>query len=244
MDYSPSSAFTNAASYLSSASSLRKVDNNTKLELYGLYKYLTVSTVPSSSRPSIFDMTGRAKWDAWQRAGQMYHNAPDAEKRYLEIACRLGWEESAVQSNAGTASSNKGKEKATDGDIWDSDSERSPTSDDGGGAGGGGAGMVVVSSMRPPTPTDEDKTLHGLVLSGDVNKLDSFVESQSALDINTRDEYGYTALHLACDRGNAPIVELLLRKGADITIQDVDGLTASQLAKEAGHEHIVQLFSQ
>jgi len=236
MDYFPSPALTSAASYLSSASSLRKVDNNTKLELYGLYKYLTVSSAPSGSRPSIFDMTGRAKWDAWQVAGQTHQDRPsDAEKRYLEIAHKLGWEESAVQTSAEPALSNKGKEKATEDDIWDSDSER--------GSSGGGGGMVVVSSMRAPTPV-EDETLHGLALSGDVGKLETFIGSHSALDLNARDEYGYTALHLACDRGNTTTVQLLVRKGADVTIKDADGFTARELAEEAGREDIVKLFSQ
>ncbi|KAF9222054.1 ACBP-domain-containing protein [Gyrodon lividus] len=37
-----------------------------KLTMYSLYKQATVGDV-SSSRPSIFDMLGRAKWDAWAK---------------------------------------------------------------------------------------------------------------------------------------------------------------------------------
>lgn len=70
---------------------------------------------------------------------------------------------------------------------------------------------------------------------------------------------GYTALHLACDRGNLAVVELLLKHGADRTlkascplmwfpricaqlylIQDPDELTALELAETCGHDEIVK----
>lgn len=38
--------------------------NDNKLILYGLYKQATVGDV-NTSRPGLFDMTGKAKWDAW-----------------------------------------------------------------------------------------------------------------------------------------------------------------------------------
>uniref|UniRef100_A0A166DNI0 ACB domain-containing protein n=1 Tax=Daucus carota subsp. sativus TaxID=79200 RepID=A0A166DNI0_DAUCS len=39
--------------------------NENKLILYGLYKQATVGTV-NTSRPGIFNMRDRAKWDAWK----------------------------------------------------------------------------------------------------------------------------------------------------------------------------------
>ncbi|KAG6332079.1 hypothetical protein ID866_7007, partial [Astraeus odoratus] len=54
-------------------------------QLYGLYKFLTVSSLPQTSRPSIFDMTGRAKWDAWNNIGHTFGDRKaEAEKRYLD----------------------------------------------------------------------------------------------------------------------------------------------------------------
>ncbi|GAB4834828.1 Acyl-CoA-binding domain-containing protein 2 [Ancistrocladus abbreviatus] len=38
--------------------------NKNKLILYGLYKQATVGNV-NTSRPGMFDMKGRAQWDAW-----------------------------------------------------------------------------------------------------------------------------------------------------------------------------------
>jgi len=63
------------------------------------------------------------------------------------------------------------------------------------------------------------------------------------VDLNARDEFKYTALHLAADRGNVKIVKLLLEKGADQILKDPDNLTALELAETAGHEDVVKLLS-
>ena len=78
-------------------------------------------------------------------------------------------------------------------------------------------------------------------------------------------DQGYTALHLAADRGNVATVELLLKQGADKalkvcararpsfvdfflflkrTIQDTDGYTAMDLATIAQQHDIVVLLER
>jgi diazepam-binding inhibitor (GABA receptor modulator, acyl-CoA-binding protein) len=42
----------------------KRPDNQTLLQLYALYKQGTSGDV-SGSRPGMFDLTGRAKYDAW-----------------------------------------------------------------------------------------------------------------------------------------------------------------------------------
>ncbi|KAJ3750528.1 ankyrin repeat-containing domain protein [Lentinula detonsa] len=226
----PSDAFRDAASYLSNASSLAKVSNTVKLELYALFKWLTVSPQPNSARPSIFDMTGRAKWDAWNTAGKRFTNVKDAENRYIEIANDLGWQPGAQQAPPQSS-------ETVDDEIWDSDSD---SSKDRGGSGGGMG--VSVSSMATPE-TESDNTLHGLAITGDVGKLETLTALDPDVDINALDEFGYTPLHLACDRGNTEIVRFLLSKGADSSIKDSDGMTPLELAQTAGHEKIAQLLS-
>ncbi|KAJ4486018.1 ankyrin repeat-containing domain protein [Lentinula aciculospora] len=228
MASAPSDSFRDAASYLSNATSLTKVSNSLKLELYALFKWLTVSPQPSGSRPSIFDMTGRAKWDSWSAAGKQYTSSVDAENRYLEIARDLGWQPGAPAPP---------ENKTTGDDIWDLDSD---SSKDGGG-GGGGMGVSVSSIAAPEIQTDN--TLHGLAITGDLNKLETLVSLDSEVDINALDEFGYTPLHLACDRGSVETVRFLLSKGADTSIKDPDEMTPLQLAQTAGHEGIVELLS-
>jgi len=52
-------------------------------------------------------------------------------------------------------------------------------------------------------------------------------------DINSRDSFGFTPLHLAADRGHPQIIKRLLHLGADPDIQDPDRQTALQLAQIA-----------
>ncbi len=44
----------------------RRPDNETMLKLYALYKQATRGDA-SGSRPGMFDMVGRAKFDAWSK---------------------------------------------------------------------------------------------------------------------------------------------------------------------------------
>ncbi|KAI0375287.1 ankyrin [Pilatotrama ljubarskyi] len=200
--YNASPAFREAAEYLSRATALSSVSTATKLELYAIYKYLTVSPTPNTSKPSIFDFTGRAKWEAWRSAGETYKDRPaDAESRYLEIAHSLGWTEGDKSAMAG-----------------------------------------VMSTM---TMEDEQSAsvVSNLAISGDVQGLLSYLQRHPEVDVNARDENGYTALHLAADRGHADMVRVLLERGADRGVKDEDEYTAKELAEIAGHDEIVHLLS-
>lgn len=220
----PSDEFNAAASHLSNASSLSQVSTEIKLELYGLFKFVTISHIPNTPRPGILDFTGRAKWNAWQEAGKKYsaQSDPDgaAQARYLEIAKSLGW-----------------RPGVTADDVHKPDEEME-----------GNKGVITgtgvfVSTMGAPNEGNLDmSTIHGLAISGDARKLENMLEADTSLDINQKDEFGYTALHLACDRGNLEVVEVLARRGADRTLKDPDELTALELAETCGHEDIVNVL--
>lgn len=99
---------------------------------------------------------------------------------------------------------------------------------------------VSVSVMTPP-PVDEQATtgLHSYAMGDDVAAASAFLDASQDLDIDARDEYvsgwlfavrwcclcgplnmqGYTALHLAADRGNVAAIELLLNHGADKSLK-------------------------
>jgi len=220
----PSSNFDHAASYLSSASSLSNVSTAVKLELYGLFKCITVSTTPSTSRPSIFDMTGRAKWDAWSSAGKNFTGSEAAERRYLEIARSLGWTEDTLID----------KETKDDGPLSHNWEEEGTTSSNTGSIRGMGG---AVSSLVPPIE-EPDRSIHGLAISNDASALSALLENNPETNPDELDEFGYTPLHLASDRGNLAVVQMLVNKGADTTIKDPDGLIASELAVVAGHEEV------
>ncbi len=56
------------------------------LELYGLYKQATSGDV-KTSRPGMFDVKGRAKWDAWSSRKGMTEDA--ARTAYVALAALL-----------------------------------------------------------------------------------------------------------------------------------------------------------
>ncbi|KAJ7103622.1 ankyrin [Mycena belliarum] len=223
------SVFDAAAAYLSTSPSASNLPSSTKLELYGLFKYITVSTTPTTPRPSIFDFTGRAKWDAWSAASNTYSTKADAEGRYLEVARSLGWTEGVVLTD--TASTEAGTEN------WDSDDDDSPINSRGEPGGFG----TSVSSMAQPEE-EIDNSVHGLAVSNNLQGLASLLQGDPSVDLNARDPFGYTALHLAADRGHVPVVKFLLERNVDRDIKDEDDFTAAELAQAAGHETIVQLL--
>ncbi|KAL1748506.1 acyl CoA binding protein-domain-containing protein [Schizophyllum fasciatum] len=239
----PSADFDAAAAYLSNAPSLAKVSTAVKLELYGLFKCATAGSAPGTSRPSLFDMTGRAKWDAWAEWGRKYPSAEAAQARYVERARELGWDgalpevkEEEGDAQQGKSAKARGKEarKAED-DIWDD-------SDDEGAKRKGGGGLGVgVSRVAPPEGEVEDG-LHGYAVANDAERIAAYLDAHAGEGVDAKDEYGFTPLHLATDRGNVEAVKTLLARGADAQCKDPDGLTAVELAEEAGHQDIKALF--
>ncbi|KAF9535358.1 ankyrin repeat-containing domain protein [Crepidotus variabilis] len=243
-EYQPSSAFHNAASHLSSASSLNKVSTSVKLELYGLFKYLTVAKSPNTSRPSLFDMTGRAKWDAWAAASKKHENPANAELRYLEIATNLGWNESesSKDEEAPQQAIKAGKKDVDEIDLDNLSDDEDETPGNASASGGLG---VVVSTLNQVDGVEQpmDHSLHGLAVSGELTGLKLLLDSSKNLDLNAPDEYGYAPLHLACDRGHVEVVKLLLAQGANKEVKDPDGLTPLELSQEAGRMDIAEILA-
>ena len=63
-------------------------------------------------------------------------------------------------------------------------------------------------------------------------------------DVNGTDARGRSALMLAAQRGDAPLVRLLLDAGADPQRTDRDGLRAADLAQQAGHAALLPLLEE
>ena len=61
------------------------VSNDTKKQIYGLFKQATEGPMNSDEkpRPGIFDLTGRAKYDAWKELGDM--SKEQAMKNYIAL---------------------------------------------------------------------------------------------------------------------------------------------------------------
>ena len=73
--------------------------------------------------------------------------------------------------------------------------------------------------------------------------LDSVVLSiETGIDIDTRDDRGATALHIAAYRGQIDIAEYLILQGADLTLVNNDGLTALATAEYVRHAPLVMIL--
>jgi len=234
MAYEPNAQFHAAASYVTNAPQLKKVSNDVRLELYALYKYVTVGPKPPTSRPSIFDMTGRAKWDAWSSLADKHgFTAPaQAEARYLGLCEELGWVPDVAPVYIAQP------EEPGEGDIdWDAPDDLSARL-----VGAGGMANAVSVLQQEEEESPDLNTLHGVVLAGDLEQLKAMEEQE--IDLNALDEYGFTPLHLAADRGHVELVRELLRVGADRGVRDSEGLTALELAEAAGQDEVVQLLRE
>jgi diazepam-binding inhibitor (GABA receptor modulating acyl-CoA-binding protein) len=64
----------------------KRPGNDVLLELYALYKQGTQGDV-SGGRPGMFDMVGRAKYDAWK--GLAGTATEDAQRRYVSLVHKL-----------------------------------------------------------------------------------------------------------------------------------------------------------
>ena len=54
---------------------------------------------------------------------------------------------------------------------------------------------------------------------------------EKGIDIDAKDEDGYTALHCAAESGQAEVTELLVKKGADVEARTNKGVTPLQIAE-------------
>lgn len=65
---------------------------------------------------------------------------------------------------------------------------------------------------------DLDQALIDAIKTDDKDKVEGLIEHKA--NVNAKNEYGYSALHSAVARGNAGLVDLLLKAGADVNDND------------------------
>ena len=73
------------------------------------------------------------------------------------------------------------------------------------------------------------------------NNLELFrLGTERGVDVNAKDGYGKTALHIAAQIGRSLMVYDLVKHGADVNAKDKYEKTALDYAVEGGHRTMVQ----
>ena len=126
-------------------------------------------------------MSGRAKWQAWEKASTEYAGKTDeeVESNYIEVVRTLGWTENATPRVEADASKSEDKE----------------------GTHGVGMGVSVSQIARPAEDAHQaEDSLHGAVLTKDESKVEEYLRKghSSAFDIDQKDEYVSRSFDCPC----------------------------------------------
>jgi acyl-CoA-binding protein len=221
---------------------LQGLDNETQLQLYGLYKQSMVGNI-NTSKPWAIDVVGSAKWKSWKS----FEGFPreSAARAYVYVVSNLLPSPLMSAGGGGRSSSGSGGEDLKD--------ERA------GSRNGAAAGDTIFDGMGVSISTlhaqqeqesaksarswKESESLFAAVVDGDVEKVLQILDGPDGCEIDLRNDAGLTPLHFAVDRGNAELVKILLDHKANQTLKDNEGQTPMEIAKICEYEEIVELLS-
>lgn len=210
----------NAAIKQASTIHSSKLENGDKLLLYGLYKQATIGDATQENKPSILDVTGMYKYDAWCKFKEL--SRVEAMRRYIEMVHYF----ENMDENADIIYSDDEYDEDEDDD--DAGGVRDRTTEYGLGLKPSSLLPVEMSEVDVNNDNDNsiDEQLRNAAGSNDINRIQSILDKIQDEDIiNKTDENGQTALHFAVDKGNIKIISLLLQKGAKTNVQDIDGIS-------------------
>lgn len=205
---------------------------NDLLELYGLYKQATVGKC-NTSKPGMFSMQARAKWNAWNDLSDM--PSDKAKELYIEKVKALDpkWYENVqngVKSTAGGTGwvvhsvelppEDHNSKAEHEKDIFDFVKDHNL--------------QRIKESLQPSDLQLLDEHGMGLIhWATDANDLEILHYLLSmGCPVNLRDNENQTALHYAASCDHLECVKLLLQFGADKMLQDADGQTCLDVAND------------
>ncbi|KKA31127.1 hypothetical protein TD95_000599 [Thielaviopsis punctulata] len=82
-----------------------KPSNEDLLEIYGLYKVATGEDFSTATAPGMFDLKGKAKYNAWKAVVEEGVSAAEAQARYVakieQMKATYGFDENKVPETVG-----------------------------------------------------------------------------------------------------------------------------------------------
>ncbi|XP_024542159.1 acyl-CoA-binding domain-containing protein 1 [Selaginella moellendorffii] len=207
-------AFGAASSFIATQAGGLKVSSETQLQLYGLYKVATEGPC-HTVQPSALKMTARAKWNAWQKLGNI--SQEEAMERYVELVSELSPDWASNQKSKGKEGTSGSKQKK-------------------------GPVGPVFSTLAYDERSD-DGSLDALHIAAREGNEPGLLELLSqGVPVDVQDSDGRTALHWASDRGHLGLVELLLSRGAKLQAKDKEGQTALHYACVCEQEMVAKFL--
>lgn len=205
------------------------------LKFYGFFKQAT-SGKCNVPKPGIFNMSGRAKWSAWNELGEMTKET--AMKGYIQhlTALKPEWDQNVEDdgfkpqqaswvsvSTFAREEPDLGTEELTVVDFIKEGNVQKV--------------QIVFTSEEIGTVINEldDEGLGLIHWAADRGKVEilRLVLQVPAVNIDLKDSGGQTALHYASSCGNRDCVKLLVDSGADRTIPDEENETCVDVAFDA-----------
>ena len=243
----------------------KTLTNGDKLLLYALYKQIVDGNAPPKmkhSRANWNIMAEKAKYDAWTRMRDIpIHAAIDHYVTAVSHFCTpiLSQQQKSV---SGKGDEDDGNEDDTitsysesDDDIMETifapatvsrpgieNGEFSDNDDENDVRNGGDENHSNISlevQLLHAVGRNCFESVQRILNQGGVAVNTT---SHHAVDVNYSDETGQTALHLAADKGNLDIVQLLIRANGNVNATDHDGISVLQAAVIAGHVATCQLL--
>jgi hypothetical protein len=114
-----------------------------------------------------------------------------------------------------------------------------------------GVGLINYAVKMLPTglePRPKEKSAEGVRALFYAIERNNLVYAQKVLmmnfDPNLQHDNGYTPLAYAAMKGNPPMIELLLRNGADAAMATREGDSPVELALRMGHNEIADMLKQ
>ena len=86
----------------------------------------------------------------------------------------------------------------------------------------------------------EIMSIYDYAVIGDTEKVKLLISE--GINVNTKTQFGATALHWASTYGHIEIVELLIQNGANFDVQDNSSYSPLFLACQGGHKDVVELL--
>jgi len=208
------------------ASRLSSVDTFQKLRIYAYFKQASVGQC-NTSRPSMLDITGCAKWDAWKALGDL--PAASAMEYYTTLVTELDQAGTVSSSEANGSGFSMGPTMSR---MAESEQEPIGESDKDIFIYSGEGNQEAVSrlldhSVDVNSRDDNGLTpLHWAVDRGNKDLAEFLILQRAKID--AQDEEQATPLHYAVDCDHPDLVAMLLRAGANKDILNAEGETADR----------------